>query len=88
MLTCFDTAPAGKKDACKGEPEVLEAENGTITSQNYPQGYGEDLDCQWRIQVPQGKVSGIRDWSLITGREGARGVLPLSKWGRKKFLPC
>ena len=36
--------------ACNGSPMIITLKNQTdVTSPNFPQGYGNDLDCSWNI---------------------------------------
>ena len=46
----FD-CPTDLNDPCSptSRPLELSAGNGTIASQNYPDDYNDNADCQWRI---------------------------------------
>ena len=42
--------------ACGGTPLDITATGGTITSPNFPNNYGNDQVCIWRITVPSGSL--------------------------------
>lgn len=41
---------------CVGCGGTLTSYSGSITSPNYPQEYGRNADCFWKITVSQGSV--------------------------------
>lgn len=42
--------------ACTGSGLDIVSTNGTFTSPNYPNNYGNNANCEWRIRVPTGFV--------------------------------
>ena len=42
--------------ACKGKDlQKIESSSGEIASHDYPLKYGNNMECKWRIIVPDGK---------------------------------
>lgn len=44
--------------ACQAErPQVISAQNGTVSTPNWPADYENDLICEWKFEAEPGNVS-------------------------------
>ncbi|CAH1245558.1 TLL1 [Branchiostoma lanceolatum] len=54
---------------------ILPGINGTVTSPNYPDGYGPDVDCLWTIPARGGRITvTFQDFELQEGTDGFFGL--------------
>ena len=52
-MTCYVTACTDER------PEVIEANNGTISTIDFPAPYPNNAECGWRFQAEEGQVRDI-----------------------------